>query len=158
MTTPQVSLKRVFLKNASLEVPGAPVLFGSTPAVSGHTHMDLHLNVQDIGDSHFEVTVRATLTLSHKLADDPNPKALAVVECEQAGIFQLIDIPQEDMAGVLYVNCVQSLYSYLRPNVTDLMVRATLPPFHLPDVNFLAMFQQQQEQQQSAASTNKKLN
>ena len=64
------------------------------------------------------------------------------------GIFEIRNVPEEQMAGVVGVACPQIVYPYLRSNVADLIQRGGFPPVHLAEINFQAMY----EQQQAAAS------
>jgi preprotein translocase subunit SecB len=144
MSQPQINMQRVYLKGASLELPGAPHAFANGGNVEVHSHLDLHVGSSELEPSTFEVAVRATLTLTQER--EGQKKVLAVIEGEQAGVFTLLDIPAQDLQGVLSVGCAQALFPYLRVNLADMMTRATLAPFHLPDVNFAAMFQQMQQQ------------
>lgn len=60
------------------------------------------------------------------------------------------------MQHLTNVVCPSILYPYLRANLADLITRTGLPPVHLPEVNFEALYQQrlaqaQQQAQQGAA-------
>ena len=74
--------------------------------------------------------------------------AVFLVEAKQAGIFEIRNIPEEQMGGVIGIACPQIIYPYLRGNVADIVTRAGFPPVHLAEINFQAMY----EQQQAAAS------
>jgi preprotein translocase subunit SecB len=52
---------------------------------------------------------------------------------------------------ILGVVCPGIVYPYLRANVADLINRTGLPPIHLAEINFEAMYQQRQAQQQANA-------
>ena len=70
-----------------------------------------------------------------------------LVEAKQAGIFEIRDVPQDQMQGIIGIVCPQMIYPYLRAIVSDICTRAGFPPIMLTEVNFQAMFQAQQEQQ-----------
>lgn len=132
---PQINLLRMYLKGASLEHPAAPFAFLDDSGTPVQDKLDLQVNVNVVAEGLFEVAVRATLTLSR------DNKAMLVLEGEQAGLFQLTDVPAEDIDGVLGVNAAAMVYGYLRVNFADLMTRATLPPVHLPEINWLEQHQ-----------------
>jgi len=71
------------------------------------------------------------------------------VEAKQAGIFEIRNIPQDQMNPVLSVACPQIIYPYLRGNVADLVQRAGFPPVHLNEINFESMYQQNLAQNDS---------
>jgi preprotein translocase subunit SecB len=70
-----------------------------------------------------------------------------LVEATQAGIFEVRNLPAEQMGPVMGIACPQIVYPYLRGNVADLVQRAGFPPVHLAEINFQAMYEQQQAQQ-----------
>ena len=76
-----------------------------------------------------------------------------LVEVKQCGIFEIRNVPQEQMQAVMGIACPQIVYPYLRANVADIVTRAGFPPVHLAEINFQAMYEQQKidAQQQQAA-------
>jgi preprotein translocase subunit SecB len=89
----------------------------------------------------FEVCDTATVTT--KLAD----RTVFLVECKQGGIFEIRNIPEDQMSAIMGIACPQIVYPYLRASVADIITRAGFPPVHLSEINFQAMFEQQQAQQ-----------
>ena len=134
---PVFNIQRVYLKGASLEQPNSPgiLLEQEQPAVD----INLGVNAENVAEGVFEVTVTATVTT--KIQD----KTVFLVECQQAGIFEIRNLPEDQMGGVIGVACPQIVYPYLRGNVADLIQRGGFPPVHLAEINFQAMYQQQQE-------------
>ncbi len=131
---PVFQLQRMYLKDASLEMPNAPQIFLENEPPS----VDIQLEVSDgrIADAIHEVVVRVTVTA--KLKD----KVLFLVEGKQAGIFEIRNFPVEQQAPVLGIVCPGIVYPYLRANVADLIARTGLPAVHLAEINFEAFYQQ----------------
>ncbi|RZM02562.1 MAG: protein-export chaperone SecB, partial [Variovorax sp.] len=69
-----------------------------------------------------------------------------LVEAKQAGIFEIRNLPEDQMSPILGIACPQIVYPYLRGNVADVIQRGGFPPVHLAEINFQAMFEQQQAQ------------
>jgi preprotein translocase subunit SecB len=67
------------------------------------------------------------------------------VECKQGGIFEIRNIPDDQMGAIMGIACPQIVYPYLRASVADIISRAGFPPVHLSEINFQAMFEQQQQ-------------
>ena len=130
--TPVFQIQRVYLKDLSLEQPNSPAILFSQeqPAV------DIQLGV-----GADEVTVTATITAK---IDD---KTLFLVEAKQGGLFEIRNIPPEQLSPLVSIACPQIVYPYLRGNVADVIQRAGFPPVHLAEINFQAMFEQQQAAQ-----------
>jgi preprotein translocase subunit SecB len=137
--SPVFQIQRVYLKDVSLEQPNSPqiLLEQSQPQVD----INLGLNAETISDGMYEVTVTATVTA--KLSD----KTLFLVEAKQAGIFEIRNVPQEQLHPIVGIACPQIVYPYLRAIVSDLCTRAGFPPVLLAEVNFQAMYEAQQQAQ-----------
>lgn len=67
-----------------------------------------------------------------------------LVEATQAGIFEIRNLPAEQIGPILGIACPQIVYPYLRGNVADLVQRGGFPPVHLSEINFQSMYEQQQ--------------
>ena len=134
---PVFNIQRVYLKGASLEQPNSPAILleQEQPAVD----INLGVNAENVAEGVFEVTV--TATVQTKIQD----KTVFLVECQQAGIFEIRNVPEDQMSAIIGVACPQIVYPYLRGNVADLIQRGGFPPVHLAEINFQAMYQQQQE-------------
>jgi len=136
--TPVFQIQRVYLKDLSLEQPNSPAILTSTeqPAVD----IQLGVGMEQVADGIVEVTVTATVTT--KIED----KTVFLVEAKQAGIFEVRNLPEDQMGPVIGIACPQIIYPYLRGNVADVIQRAGFPPVHLAEINFQAMYEQQQQQ------------
>ncbi len=135
---PVFQIQRVYLKEASLEQPNSPAILleQEQPAV------DIQLGVEatPISEGIYEVSV--TATVQTKIKD----RTVFLVECRQAGIFELRNLPEDQMGPIMGIACPQIVYPYLRGNVADIITRAGFPPVHLAEINFQAMYEQQQAQ------------
>jgi preprotein translocase subunit SecB len=136
--TPVFQIQRMYLKDLSLEQPNAPhiLLEQTQPQVD----INLTLSAENVTDGVFEVCV--TATVNTKVGD----KTLFLVEAKQAGIFEIRNVPQDQVEGILGVVCPQMVYPYLRAIVSDVCTRAGFPPVLLTEVNFQAMYEAQQAQ------------
>jgi preprotein translocase subunit SecB len=146
-TDPVFQIQRVYLKEASLEQPNSPAIL--LEQEQPNVDIQLAVSMDNLADGVFEVTCTATVTT--KIKD----RTVFLVECKQAGIFEVRNIPDEQMQGVLSVACPQIIYPYLRGNVADVITRAGFPPVHLAVINFQSMYEQQlaaQEQAQDATA------
>ena len=141
---PVFQIQRVYLKGASLEQPNSPAILLEQEAPT--VDIQLGVNAGPVAVGIFEVTV--TATVQTKIKD----KTVFLVEASQAGIFEIRNLPEEQMSQVMGIACPQIVYPYLRGNVADLIQRGGFPPVHLAEINFQAMFEQQQQQQQAAAA------
>ena len=141
---PTFQIQRVYLKEASLEQPNSPAILLEQEQPS----VDIQLGVESnpVAEGVFEICV--TATVQTKIKD----RTVFLVEAKQAGIFEIRNLPDDQMGPIMGIACPQIVYPYLRGNVADLIQRAGFPPVHLAEINFQAMFEQQQAQAAAEAA------
>jgi preprotein translocase subunit SecB len=139
--TPVFQIQRMYLKDLSLEQPNSPqiLLEQQQPQVD----INLALSAEPVADGVFEVCVTATVTT--KVSD----KTLFLIEAKQAGIFEIRNVPDDQMQAIIGIACPGMVYPYLRAVVSDVCTRAGFPPVILSEVNFQAMFEAQQQAQRA---------
>ena len=137
--TPVFQIQRMYLKDLSLEQPNSPqiLLEQENPSVD----INLALAAEPVADAVYEVSVTATVTTKVK------DKVLFLVEAKQAGIFEIRNIPEDQLQPIIGIACPGIVYPYLRAVVSDICTRAGFPPVILSEVNFQAMFEAQRAQQ-----------
>ena len=143
-TQPVFTIEKLYVKDLSLEVPNGPRIFleRENPEVG----IQLRTDGNAIDPGIYEVVV--AVTDSAKL---PNDKTLFLVEVAQAGIFQIRNVPQEDLEPIMMIGCANILYPYLREAVSDAVGRAGFQPVMLAPVNFEALYQARKQQQEASA-------
>jgi preprotein translocase subunit SecB len=139
---PVFSIEKVYVKDASLETPNSPQTF--LEPTQPQVEVQLQSAASRVSDALFEVVV--TVTVAAKSGE----KTLFLVEAAQAGIFQIVNVPEADLEPILAVACPNILFPYARETVADMIARAGFPPIHLAPVNFEAMYA---ARAQSAPST-----
>jgi preprotein translocase subunit SecB len=143
---PLFNIQRIYMKDASLEVPNAPQIFLEQEA----PQVEVQLDVGDsaLAEGIYEVTVTSTVTT--RVRD----QIAFLVEIKQGGIFEIRNVPEDQMEPLLGIVCPSIVFPYLRSNVADLVTRAGFPPIHLAEINFEAFFQQRRAQQLAQAAQN----
>lgn len=141
---PVFQIQRVYLKDLSLEQPNSPqiLLEQTQPQVE----INLALSAEGVVDGIYEVGVTATVTT--KVGE----KTLFLIEAKQAGIFEIRNIPDDQLQAIVGIACPGIIYPYLRAIISDVCTRAGFPPVILSEVNFQAMFEAQRAQAQNAAN------
>jgi preprotein translocase subunit SecB len=136
--TPVFNIQRMYLKDLSLEQPNSPriLLEQQQPNVD----INLAVAAETVADGVFEITVTATVTT--KVGE----RTMFLIEAKQAGIFEVRNLPADQMQAILGIACPGMVYPYLRAIVSDVCTRAGFPPVILTEVNFQAMFEAQQQQ------------
>jgi preprotein translocase subunit SecB len=140
---PVFSIERIYLKDLSLEIPNAPQVYAERepPKID----INLRNEVRPLDAGIYEVVLTATVTA--KLKD----KTAFLVEVAQAGVFQIRNIPQQELDAALSVTCGNILFPYLRESISNTVVRGGFPPFWLNHLSFETLYQQRHQQQQAGA-------
>lgn len=144
---PFFGIEKLYLKDMSLEVPGAPEVFleRETPQLDVRIHDEARaLDHEGL----FEVVLTVTVTAKVK------ERTMFLIEAAQAGVFQIRNVPQNELGPVLGIMCPSTLLPYAREAVSSAVMRAGFPPVVLTHMSFEAVYQQrveQLQQQQPAA-------
>lgn len=131
-------IDKIYVKDLSLELPNAPQVF--MQAEQPQLEVQIENGASQIGEGYFEVTVGVTVTAR------AGERTLFLVEAVQAGIFQIIGVPAEEMDPLLGIGCPTILYPYARETVSDMVTRAGFPPVLLAPVSFEAIYAQRKQQ------------
>ena len=134
----QFEIRKIYVKNVSLETPSSPQVFREQwqPSV----HMDIANSADELGDDLYEITLSVTATVSHE------DKTIYLVEVQQAGIFLMADFPGEIRGRMVATVCPNILFPFVRETISDLVTRAGFPQLLLAPVNFDALYQQHLQQ------------
>jgi len=135
-------IEKVYVKDMSLEIPHAPKVF--MEQVQPQLEVQINTGAENFADGYYEVTVTATVTAR------VGERTLFLAEAVQAGVFQLRNVPAQDLGPLLGVACPTVLYPYLREAISDIINRGGFPPVILSPLSFEALYLQQQ---QNAAPT-----
>jgi preprotein translocase subunit SecB len=131
-TGPSFTVEKIYVKDISLEVPGAPAVFNEQ--AQPQLQMNLNQQVTRLNDAAFEVVLGITLTCS---AED---KPLYLAEVKQAGVFGLAGFDAATLDAMLGTHCPNVLYPYARQIISDLIQAGGFPPFLLQPINFDALY------------------
>lgn len=139
-------LQRIYTKDVSFEVPGAPEVF--LQSWQPKVNLQLNTHTQRVGDSttDYEVVLELTVTASNE------DKVVYLVEIQQAGIFSVVGFEGEELEQLLGAYCPNLLFPYAREAVSDLVSRGTFPQLLLQPINFDALYQQAKQQQAEEAA------
>lgn len=140
---PVFNIEKIYVKDLSLEVPNAPQIFLEREAPQ--IDVQLHTNSNAVSEGVYHSVL--TVTVTAKIKD----KTMFLVEAAHAGIFQIRNIPQEEIEPVLGIACPNILFPYVREVISDATSRAGFPPVLLNPMNFEVLYQQQQAQKQQQA-------
>ena len=134
---PQLALERIYVKDMSLEVPGADVF---TREWQPELDINLSSASEKLDDDHYQVILTVNVTANN------GGETAFIAEVHQAGIFMLQNIPEEQLGAILGAYCPNVLFPYAREVVSDIVTRGSFPQLLLAPVNFDQAYQQTLEQ------------
>ncbi len=140
---PAFTVEKIYVKDVSFEVPGAPAIFSEN--VQPELQLNLNQRVQRLNDNVFEVVLGVTLTCK------AGEKTAYVAEVQQAGIFGLVGLEAQAIDVLLGTQCPNILFPYIRQLVSDLVQAGGFPPFFLQPINFEALYAETLRQRASQA-------
>lgn len=135
---PQLALERIYVKDMSLEVPGADVF---TREWQPELDINLSSAAEKLDDDHYQVVLTVNVTANN------GGETAFIAEVHQAGIFMMQNIPEEQLGAILGAYCPNVLFPYAREVVSDIVTRGSFPQLLLAPVNFDQAYQQTLEQQ-----------
>ncbi len=140
---PTFTIEKIYLKDLSVEAPNTPEVFTEREAPT--VDVDINSEAREVQPGMFEVVLKVTITAKTK------DKAMFLVEAAQAGLFQIRNVPPQDMGPLLGIACPNTLFPFARETISMVTSRAGFPPVVLAPMTFDGIYQQQVEQQMLAA-------
>lgn len=138
-------IRKIYLKDSSLESPNAPGIFLDDPS-KPEVSIEASIKTAKLDqDDFYEVVLGMTVT--SKMGD----KTAFLVEVLQAGVFHIVGLTDEDIPLALEIACPNILLPFAREAISDLVGKAGFPQLLLSPINFEALFQQKQAQLNAAA-------
>lgn len=129
----QVMLQKIYVKDASLEVPLAPQIF--TRPWQPQVDVQVNTELKALDNDTFQVVLAVTVTA--KLGED----VAFLAETHQAGVFVLRGFPtNEERQAVLGAYCPGQIFPFARETIADLVQRGGFPQLLLQPVNFEALY------------------
>jgi preprotein translocase subunit SecB len=141
---PELMLERFYVKDVSFESPRSPAVFSEPwrPRVQ----LDLNSRSQRLGDERYEVVLTVTVETR-----DESEQTAFIAEVQQAGVFRIRGLEDEQMKRVLATFCPGTLFPYIREAIDSLVIKGGFPALALAPVNFDAIYDQARQQQEEEA-------
>jgi preprotein translocase subunit SecB len=140
----QLEVLKIYIRDASLEVPNAPNIFNEQRQPEINVH--IANRATQVTDAIHEVVL--TLTVTAKIEDT----TAYLVELHQAGVFSLQNLSEEQMGPTLGIICPGALFPFAREALASLISKGGFPPLLLNPVNFDALYRQQRQNQPAQSS------
>jgi preprotein translocase subunit SecB len=97
-------------------------------------------------DHQYEVLSKYTVTSKNKGGGE----TLFLMELEYVGIFQIENVPEEQMHPFLLIECPRMMFPFVRRIVADVTRDGGFPPVNLDVIDFIQLYRQTMAQRQAA--------
>lgn len=145
-TAPHVSVNAQYIKDLSFESPNAPSILSKLdeqPAINLH----LDLNISRMPEENFfevEIAIEAEATIQDK--------KMFLIDLKYAGIFNMINIPEEQLELILAIHCPAILFPFARKIIADVTQDGGFQPLMMDPIDFGVLYsKKKQEEKESGA-------
>jgi preprotein translocase subunit SecB len=148
-TPPQLNVLAQYTKDLSFENPNAPASLQQQqqqPAIN----IQINVSANNVAQNEFEVT----LHIDGKAEN--NGKVLFSFDLAYAGVFRIVNVPQENLHPLVMIECPRLLFPFAREIVATSGRDGGFPPLMLDPVDFVGLYRQNMERQQAAAAAQTK--
>jgi preprotein translocase subunit SecB len=138
--SPQLNVLAQYTKDLSFENPNAPASLGpqpQQPAIS----IQINVSANNIAENEFEVM------LSVEGKAENAGKLMFSFELVYAGVFRILNVPQENLHPLVMIECPRLLFPFAREIIATAVRDGGFPPLMLDPVDFVGLYRQNLERQ-----------
>ncbi len=123
--------------------------------IDGELNPEIQVNVnidakKRTTDKQFDVIIK--LRVDSKSSNTNN--ILFVLELDYGGIFQIENVPDDQLHPYLLIECPRMLFPFLRRIVSDVTRDGGFPPLNLENIDFLKLYRQEIDRRKNAKEKN----
>ena len=144
---PQLNVVAQYIKDFSFENPNAPQSMapaGQPP----HIAIQINVNAKPLAENDIEVTLK----LDGKAERDGS--LMFSFELEFAGVFRVVNVPQESLNAIVLIECPRLLFPFAREIIATTVRNGGFPPLLLDPVDFVGLYRQKMEQMEPQSAAN----
>lgn len=133
-----------YVKDLSFENPNAPRSFTQG---EGQPALDVNVdvNVQRLSETDFEVVLGTRITATRE------DETLFITEVDYAGLFRLINVPQDTLEPILLIECPRQIFPFARRVLADTTRDGGFPPLLLDPIDFVQLYRSRKAQEGAPA-------
>lgn len=130
---PSMTVLAQYLKDLSFENPRAPGVYQS----NAQPKIDVNVDVQGRGLNANQYEIELSVSAR---AQRESGEAMFVVEASYAGVFEIVNVPREQLEMVMLVECPRLLFPFMRQIVADATRNGNFPPLMLEPIDFMGIY------------------
>ncbi len=149
ITPPKMNILAQYVRDLSFE----NIL--AQKGVDGELNPEIQVNVnidakKRTADKQFDVIIKLRVDSKSKNTNN----ILFVLELDYGGVFQIENVPDDQLHPYLLIECPRMLFPFLRRIVSDVTRDGGFPPLNLENIDFLKLYRQEIDRRKNAKEKN----
>ena len=149
ITPPKMNILAQYVRDLSFE----NIL--AQKGVDGELNPEIQVNVnidakKRTTDKQFDVIIKLRVDSKSKNTNN----ILFVLELDYGGVFQIENVPDNQLHPYLLIECPRMLFPFLRRIVSDVTRDGGFPPLNLENIDFLKLYRQEIDRRKNAKEKN----
>ena len=149
ITPPKMNILAQYVRDLSFE----NIL--AQKGVDGELNPEIQVNVnidakKRTTDKQFDVIIKLRVDSKSKNTNN----ILFVLELDYGGVFQIENVPDDQLHPYLLIECPRMLFPFLRRIVSDVTRDGGFPPLNLENIDFLKLYRQEIDRRKNANEKN----
>lgn len=141
---PTINALAQYAKDLSFENPNAPRSLQPQEGQGPQINIQVNVNAQQLSETDFEVVL--ALEGDAKV----NNEVLFAFDLKYAGIFRMLNIPQDQIHPAVMIECPRLLFPFARQIVADAVRNGGFPPLYIDPIDFVGLYRQKMMEAQGA--------
>jgi preprotein translocase subunit SecB len=146
---PQLNVLAQYTKDLSFENPNAPASL-APQASAPQINIQINVGANNVAQNEYEVT------LSVEGKAENSGKMIFSFELAYAGVFRILNVPQENLHPLIMIECPRLLFPFAREIIATAVRDGGFPPLMLDPVDFVGLYQQNMQRQAAAQASGAK--
>lgn len=134
---PKLQILGQYIRDLSFE--NALMQKGGKPDVAPEIQVQVGIDAKQRTENQFEVVSK----FSVKSTDKGDKSPVFLLELDYGAIFQIENVPSEQMHPFLMIECPRMVFPFVRRIVSDVTRDGGFPPLNLEVVDFVALYRQE---------------
>ena len=149
ITPPKMNILAQYVRDLSFE----NIL--AQKGVDGELNPEIQVNVnidakKRTTNKQFDVIIKLRVDSKSKNTNN----ILFVLELDYGGVFQIENVPDDQLHPYLLIECPRMLFPFLRRIVSDVTRDGGFPPLNLENIDFLKLYRQEIDRRKNAKEKN----
>ncbi len=136
---PAINALVQYTKDFSFENPNAPRSLGPQEK-QPNIQIQVNVNAKQVAEADFEVNLLLEGSAQADLG------VLFKFELDYAGLFRLVNIPENDKHPIVMIECPRLLFPFARQIIADAVRGGGFPPLYIDPIDFALLYRQRMSQ------------